>query len=90
MQYSTSIRKHSEENKKTALTFCFFLLIIGTSFQVVRIIIWSKANREAALKKCNEILVEHENSLKRYENKTLEERLKIFEKMMTEHFEDDK
>ncbi|KAK1119181.1 hypothetical protein K0M31_013676 [Melipona bicolor] len=90
MQYSTSIRKHSEENKKRAIIFCFFLLIIGLSIQVVRVIIWSEINREAALRKSNRILVEYENSLKKYENKTFKERLEIFEKLMAEQSEDDK
>ncbi|KAK9306993.1 hypothetical protein QLX08_002596 [Tetragonisca angustula] len=66
MQYSTSIRKHSEKNKERAIIFFFFLLIVGVSLQVIRVIIWSKVNREAALRKSNKILVEHENNLKRY------------------------
>ncbi|KAK9306992.1 hypothetical protein QLX08_002596 [Tetragonisca angustula] len=60
------------------------------SLQVIRVIIWSKVNREAALRKSNKILVEHENNLKRYENKTFKEKLEIFEKLMAEKFKDDK
>ena len=90
MQYSTSIRKHSEKNKERAIIFFFFLLIVGVSLQVIRVIIWSKVNREAALRKSNKILVEHENNLKRYENKTFKEKLEIFEKLMAEKFKDDK
>lgn len=90
MQYSTSIKKHFEENKKRAIIFFFFLLTIGLSLQVVCVIIWSKVNREAALRKSNKISVEYENSLRKYENKTFKEKLEIFEKIMAEQFKDDK
>ncbi|XP_043591116.1 dnaJ homolog subfamily B member 14-like [Bombus pyrosoma] len=84
MYYSTHRRKPSEAEKRKAIIFWTFLLIVGLIIQVTRVIVWSNVSQNAALRKSGKIMLEVENSNKKYENKTLEEKLEMLEKMMAE------
>lgn len=52
---------------------------------MIRVIVWSNASQNAALRKSGKIMLEVENNNKKYENKTLEEKLEMLEKIMAEH-----
>lgn len=84
MYYSTYRRKPSEAEKRKAIILWVFLLIIGLLIQVTRVIVWSNVSQNAALRKSGKIMLEVENINKKYENKTLEEKLEMLEKMMAE------
>lgn len=85
MYYTTHRRKPSEAEKRKAIILWVFLLIIGLLIQVIRVIVWSNASQNAALRKSGKIMLEVENNNKKYENKTLEEKLEMLEKIMAEH-----
>lgn len=84
MYYPRYRRKPSEAEKRKAIILWVFLLTIGLLIQLIRVIVWSNASQNAALRKSREIMLEVENSNKKFENKTLEERLEMLEKMMAE------
>ncbi|XP_060819104.1 chaperone protein DnaJ-like isoform X1 [Bombus pascuorum] len=84
MYYSTYRRKPSEAEKRKAIILWIFLVFTGLLIQVMRVIIWSNVNQDAALRKSGKIMLEIENSNKKYENKTFEEKLEMLEKMMAE------
>lgn len=84
MYYPRYRRKPSEAEKRKAIILWVFLLTIGLLIQLIRVIVWSNASQNAALRKSRMIMVEVEDSNKKYENKTLEERLEMLEKMMAE------
>lgn len=84
MYYSRYRRKPSEAEKRKAIILWVFLLTIGLLIQVIRVIVWSNASQNAALRKSGKIMLEVENSNKKYESKTLEEKIEMLEKMMAE------
>lgn len=84
MYYSTYRRKPTQAEKRKAIIIWVSLMITGLLIQVIRVIVWSNVNQNAALRKSGKIMLEVEDSNKKYENKTLEEKLEMLEKMMAE------
>lgn len=80
--YSADEKENYEKKKKKTTIFCIFLVIIGTFFQIIRVISWSDHNKSAALQRSAEIQMEHEQNMKIFENKTFEEKVQILDKLV--------
>lgn len=85
MYYSTDEKENYEKKKKKTTIFCIFLIIIGIFFQIMRVISWSDHNKNAALQKSAEIQMEYEQNMKIFENKTFEEKVQIFNKLIKKY-----
>ncbi|XP_076753370.1 dnaJ homolog subfamily C member 4 [Xylocopa sonorina] len=79
--HSQQKRKVLREDRQRAIKLCAMTIIAGILLHIIMIKRWSDHNRDVALKRSAEIQKNYEYIRKRYEGKTLEERLQIFDEL---------